>query len=113
MSPYKVDTNKLIIPKEKGFDRRYKLSEQEKDEIRENMDGLSQRKLAFKYNVDRRTIGYVINPERYLEILASNKQRGRKQYYDKTRNREAVKSTRHYRHELLNPNPTHRWTTLR
>ena len=100
--PYKCDTLKLIIPKVKGKDRRYKLTEQEKDEIRENMEGLSNRKLGIKYKVDRKVIKYVKDPIFYEQMLSEAKiRRADHRYYDKEKHREAIKNTRHYRHKIL------------
>ena len=102
--PFRVDTQKLILPKKKGGDRRYKLSEQEKEEIRENKDWLSQRKLADRFNVDRKVIRYTIDPEFYEKMLASAKERRKDwRYYDREKQTIAIRNTRRYRNEVLNP----------
>jgi len=100
--PYKIETLKIKLPKNKWYDRRYKLTEQEKDEIRENIEWLSMRKLWLKYKVDRKTIAYIIYPERYEQMLAAAKERRKDwRYYDKDKHRKAMKKTRRYRYDVL------------
>lgn len=66
------------------------------------MEGLSQRKLALKYKVDRKVIKYVIDPAFYEKMLAEAKvRRADHRYYDKEEHRKAMQSTRSYRHKIL------------
>lgn len=79
-------------------DRRRKLTEEQRAEIIENKENLSQRKLATKYNVSRRTIQFTQDPAK----LKANKKRrqergGWKQYYDKDKQREFMQAHRAYR----------------
>lgn len=109
--PYKCDTLKLILPKEKGIDRRFKLTEQEKDEIRENVEWLTNTKLWLKYWVCRRTIQYIKDPELYKKLREDFKVRRKDgRYYSKEKNRIAMKDTRAYRHKILTLNKD-KWNT--
>lgn len=77
--PYKCE--KKIIPA--GKDRRRKLTDAEKADIRRNSRGLSQRALAAEYDVSRRTIQFIQNPEALAENLKRREERGgSKQYYN-------------------------------
>mgnify|MGYP001945381854 FL=1 len=99
--PYKFETERKRIPKEK--DRRIKLTDEQREEIRKlYATGLySQRKLAKKFGVSRRTIVFTIYPER----LEENKKRrqecgGSKIYYDKDKHREYMRRHRQYKRQL-------------
>lgn len=93
--PYKFETDKLKIPKEKGIDGRIKLSDEDKRNIvRKYATGLySQRQLAAEYGVSRRLIVYTIYPERIKRTDSSK-------YYDKDKQREYTKKHRHHKKEL-------------
>ena len=98
--PFK--SSKIIIAKT-SFDRRVKLTNDDKELIRKIKaeKNLSQRELARKFNVSRRTIQYVLDPAK----LTENKQRriergGSKQYYDKEKHREYMKEHRNYKQNL-------------
>ena len=94
--PYKSSKAKIQGTK---FDRRRKLSEQDKADIRSS--GLSQRKLALMYNVSRRLIAYVLFPERLKADYQKRVEKGgSKQYYVKEKHTEAIKEHRRYKHEL-------------
>lgn len=86
-----------------GQDRRVKLTEVDKLRIKalKADEGLSNYKLAEMFGVSRRSIQFVLHPER----LEANKQRfkergGWQQYYDKEEHREAIKKTRRYKQRL-------------
>ena len=89
----------MRLPKE--LDRRIKLTDQQRDEIKTNIDWLSQRKLALKYNVDRKTIKFIQFPEA-LEAhkIAYAQRRKDGRYYNKDKQREAIKDTRRYKHSI-------------
>ena len=99
--PYKFEHEHLKI-KDKD-DRRIKLFDEDREEIRKlYATGLfSQRDLANRYNVSRRTITFVLDPtkrERANELLKQRKQDGR--YYSKEKQREYVKKYREYKYDL-------------
>ena len=95
---YAFETGKKKIPREPGKDRRVKLSETQKDQIRELALTLSQRELAARFQVSKRTIQFVLNPERREANYERRKERGGSaQYYDKETHADAMR--RHRRHE--------------
>lgn len=98
--PFKSE--KIIIEKT-SFDRRVKLTDDDKKLVLKARaeENLSQRELARKFNVSRRLIQYILDPEK----LAENKQRrlergGSKQYYNKEKQREYIKDHRRYKQDL-------------
>jgi predicted DNA-binding transcriptional regulator YafY len=85
-------------------DRRIKLSDDEKDLIRwlREEEKLSQRVLANQFNVSRRTIQFILSPEKLEENKKRREERGGwKQYYDKEKNTESIKDTRNYKQRLF------------
>ena len=84
------------------FDRRIKLTEEQKKEIKElSSAGLSQRKIAAIYKVDRRLISFILNPASYEENLRRRAERGgSKVYYDKNKHAIYNKQPRRYKQYL-------------
>lgn len=102
--PYKFETDKLKIANEK-LDRRCKLTKAQRQEIFENKEGLSQRKLAKKYGVSRRLITFILDPEKKKRDLERRRERGgSKIYYDKQKFREQMRGHRRYKKELYDKN---------
>jgi transposase len=98
--PYKFDTNKLKISKDD--DKRRKLTEFQKEQIKQNLEGLSQRKLAAKYSVSKTTIQFILNPKsKELSLERRQERGGSMQYYDKEKHRESMKRYRHGKKELF------------
>ena len=110
--PYKSE--KIKIEKTK-YDRRIKLTAQDKTNIRQRYfyagvmalnhklhSAVSQRSLAREYGVSRRLIIWTLYPER-LKINKEQRQArgGSKQYYIKERNTSAVRDTRAYKQKLF------------
>ena len=82
-------------------DRRYKLTNAQRDEIISLRGIVSQRKCAERFGVSRRTVQFLWFPEK----LIANKQRrqergGWKQYYKKEKWAETMREHRHYKQEL-------------
>ena len=103
--PYKFEHEHLKI-KDKD-DRRFKLFDEDREEIRKlYATGLfSQRDLANRYNVSRRTITFIIDPsklERAKELLKERKKDCR--YYNKEKQKEYMKSYRQYKYGLYQQN---------
>jgi DNA invertase Pin-like site-specific DNA recombinase len=99
--PYK--SSKIIIEKSK-HDRRIKLTDDDRQLIREiYAEGvLGYQKIANIFNVSKRTVYWVINPEKKAKNLELRKQRGgSSQYYDKEKHKEYMKDHRRYKHELF------------
>ena len=97
--PATVD--KARINNEK-LDKRVKLTQTQKEEIKKNEHGLSQRRLAAMYGVSRRTIQFILSPDKLKENKERRQERGgSKVYYDKDKHRESMKKHRKYKKELL------------
>jgi len=93
---YKFETNKMRIPKE--YDRRRKLTDTEREEIKQLYGTISQRKLAKKYGVSRRLIVFIGDPEQHKKNLIAKKMRGKEGY--KKINAEYMKKHRRYKKKL-------------
>lgn len=84
-------------------DRRRKLTDEQRHDIKLNLENLSTRELAFKYGVSRRTVQFILRPEALAENRARREERGGwAQYYDKEKHRIAVRNTRKHRREVFN-----------
>lgn len=100
--PFKSE--KIIIAKT-SFDKRVKLTDDDKKLILKlrTEENLSQRVLARQFNVSRRLIQYVLDPEKLAEnIRQRNERGGSKQYYDRDKHREYMKDHRRYKQDLYN-----------
>ena len=89
----------------KTLDKRVKLTDEQKQEIKENKENLSIRGLAKRYNVNKRLIQFILFPER----LEHNKQLralrgGSMAYYKKEEHTKAIKKHRDYKKELFENN---------
>jgi DNA-binding XRE family transcriptional regulator len=83
-------------------DRRIKLTQLQKKEIFENKLGLSQRKLATMYEVSRRTISFILFPEKLEENKKRREERGgSKAYYKKEKHTAYIREHRRYKQDLL------------
>ena len=96
--PYKSEKIKIAGTK---YDRRRKLTDEQKDQIIALRGTISQRKCAEMFKVSKRTIVFLWYPEKQQ----ANKQRrlergGWRQYYKKEKHRETMKNTRRYKHGL-------------
>ena len=99
--PYKSD--KFRIENEK-LDKRVKLTRRQKLEIAclGRKSDLSQRALARMYNVSRRTITFILDPEKLEDNLKRRKERGgSKHYYERERHNKFMDKHRKYKRELF------------
>jgi len=85
----------------KGFDRRIKLTDQEREEIKKlHKEGMTIRAIArmFEKKCSRKTIQYIIYPERLETIYRRQKEnKSWEKYYDKDKRREYMRSHRAYK----------------
>ena len=98
--PYKCERIKLP----ERLDRRIKLLREQKSEIclLRHCENLSQRKLARMFGVSRRTIQFVLDPEKLEANKKARELRGGwALYYDAEKHRDYVKGHRRYKHGLL------------
>lgn len=99
--PFKSEAIKL--PKQ--YDRRVKLSDEQREEIRDKYaSGLySQRALASEYQVSRRLIAFILYPERYAKSKEQFKVRRQDGRYkpDRDKWRKTMKEHRAYKQKLF------------
>lgn len=96
--PYKSEKIKISSTE---YDRRRKLSDKDKEEIKE-LVGMSIRGIARMYGVDKRLIQFILYPERHAKNIADRRARGGSmQYYDKEKNTESLRKYRHYKQQLF------------
>jgi transposase len=94
--PFKSETIKIHHTK---HDRRIKLTDEDKEKIKTM--GLSQRALAKMFGVSRRTIQFILHPEKLEQNKKQRKERGGwKQYYNKEKQTEYVRGHREYKQKL-------------
>lgn len=98
--PYKTDKKAIDDP---FLDRRTKLLPCHKEMIIFwRNKGLSQRELARMFNVSRRLITFVIDPDKQKSNLARREERGGSNiYYDKDSHTKSVRHHRRYKHQIL------------
>lgn len=99
--PYKSEKIKIIGSQ---YDRRRKLTEDQKEYIRwlREEEQLSQRTLAAMFGVSRRTIQFIIDPEKLKRNRDSFKERRRAGLYKPTKEEwaDTMREHRHYKQQL-------------
>jgi transposase len=101
--PYAHESAKLLIPQVVGLDRRRKLNDSDRHDIRlaHSEAGISIHELSRRFKVSRRTIQFVLFPERQRKNLLDRAARGgSKVYYDKDAHTDAVRECRRHRQVL-------------
>jgi hypothetical protein len=99
--PYKTEKVKIECP---FLDRRIKLLPCQKERMLHLRDlGYSQRKLAFVFNVSRRLVQFVIDPDKKEKDLQNRRDRGGTMIYYKGGKEwnETMKKHRTYKHKLF------------
>lgn len=98
--PYKHEYTHTKLPRR--LDRRIKLTEQDRVEIKKliSTTNLSDALIAEQYWVHRKTIYYIRNPEQHKKEKEQYKIRRLDwRYYNKEKQREAIKETRRYKQD--------------
>ena len=97
--PYKCEKIKLS----KDQDRRVKLTDKQREEIKLlHKEGNSIHSLSRDYGVSRRTIQFILFPERQQRNVDLRDERGgSKIYYDREKNTDCVRKHRRYKHKLF------------
>jgi hypothetical protein len=96
--PYKSE--KMQIPRK--YDKRVKLSLEDRQKIKELYGKVSQRKLAALFGVSRSMVRWVGDPEKHKKNLQRRKERaGWVHYYDKEKHANYVKKHRRGKQELF------------
>lgn len=95
--PYKHINYKI----KKEDDKRIKLTDSDKLEIKKVYGKISQRKLAKLYGVSRRLIIFIGCPEKYKKNLQQRAERGGSQfYYNKIKQTKAMRVHRQHKQDL-------------
>lgn len=106
--PAIVDKLRVTNGSDEKLDRRIKLTSAEKQTIREQYFRMKEcerptmTSLAKEYGVDRRTIQFILYPEREVrqrELARERRKDGR--YYDKERHRKYMQNYRDYKRALV------------
>lgn len=85
------------IPPE--HDKRRKIPQSEHANIKQmRAEGWSMRKIAARYEVDKRLIHFILFPER---LAASRKNRDWREYYDKDKRRTDMQKHRAHKREII------------
>ena len=88
----------------KEFDKRRKLTDEDKENIKSDYETgfFSIRGLARKYEVDKRTIQFILFPERLEECKKRRAERGgSKIYYEKEKHQKSMEQHRAYKKDLV------------
>ena len=99
--PAKVDNQTIGDP---FLDRRTKLLPCQKEMVVwwSKNKSLSSRQLAAMFNISRRTIQFILDPEKLIKNKeARNARGGSKVYYDRTENSESMRKHRAYKKKIL------------
>lgn len=91
-----------IIPiNNENLDRRVKLTVADKLRIKELSEVYLQRYLAAMFNCSRRSIQFIIDPEKHAENLKRRAETGgSKQYYNREANTISMREHRNYKSKL-------------
>jgi IS30 family transposase len=85
------------------FDRRIKLTDKDKQAILTlyHSGGYTYAEIGKKFNVDRRTISFIVNPEELKRNKELRLKRGGwKQYYNKEEHTDRISEYRQYKQKL-------------
>lgn len=96
-----TNVDMLRVPKDQ--DRRRKLSDSQKEMIKQlEASGQTKYAIAKAFGVSRRTIQFICDPLKLAENLAKRKERGGcKQYYDKAKHREYIRRHREHKRQIF------------
>ena len=96
------DTMKKIAIQGTTFDRRRKLSDEDKENIKcWYKNGSSIHIISEALRVSRRTVQFILFPERHIKNLADRAERGgTKQYYSKGKHRLSMRRYRDHLREV-------------
>jgi predicted DNA-binding protein (UPF0251 family) len=100
----KITVSKVQI-KDRTLDKRVKLSDENRIEIVRlyHRESISKNELARRFGVHKKTIGNVLDPEKYQKRLKLNKEtKIHKKYYDSEKRKEYNRRHLEYKKELLN-----------
>ena len=88
------------MPRDK--DKRIKLTDEQRQDIRELKGHMSQRKIAALFGVSRRLVTFIHDPDKLTENLLRRAERGGTMiYYDKEYHRKAILKHRLYKIKVM------------
>jgi len=98
--PYTTDKQKLADP---FLKRNVKLIDCQKVMVNyHHLQGMSIHSISKLFRVSRRTIQFILYPERQAKNLEDRAKRGgTKQYYDREKHNAYMKTHRRYKHKTL------------
>lgn len=96
--PAKVD--KLTLG-DRSLKRSAKLLECQVERIKSLHGEMSIGAISRMFNVSKRTVQFIIFPERRLHNVALRKKRGQKKYYNKEKHAESMRKHREHKKILL------------
>lgn len=99
--PYKCQKKGVLMNETQR--RNTKLTTEQKAEIKKKYEtgSYSQRQLASEYGVSRRTIQFIIDPQKLEENKKRREERGGSSiYYNREKHTEAMRKHRRYKQEL-------------
>ena len=98
--PFKTDKHNIESP---FLDKRCKMLPCQKERmIRLNQEGMSQRKLASMFNVSRRLVQFILDPEKQKKNVEVREARGGSmQYYDKQKHTDSMRKYRRRKYQIL------------
>lgn len=92
---------KTVTINNKNLDRRVKLTEEDRANLIELKQKVSQREAARMFGVSRRTVQFIWFPEKLEENKKRRAERGgSKQYYDRKKHNKVMQEHRAYKKEL-------------
>lgn len=103
--PYKTEKKGVLLPRDK--DRRVKMTEDERIDIRKRYElGQGIRAIAreYEHKCSRRTVQYIIRPELYEHLKATNRERRKDGRYKPTKEEwaETMREHRAYKYRVMN-----------
>ena len=100
--PARVDPMRVNSP---ILDRRVKMLPCQKEQaVRMHQSGMSITSIGKWYQVNKRSIQFLLFPERHAKNLLDRAKRGgSKQYYNKEQHRQSMADHRQYKEELFTP----------
>ena len=93
-------SEKIKLPRK--LDRRVKLDDDQKEAIKDwFVRGISMRKIAKEFNVDKGTVRNIVKPEAYqAQLKKYREEKHWQKYYDTAKNTVYMRNHRRYKQEL-------------
>jgi len=97
----KLEQARVVRDFGKDKDRRCKLTEQQRDEIRQlHKEGVSSHALARRFDVSRRLVQFIVDPAKAAANTARRRENADR-YYSKEKHRAYTKRHRQWKRKLM------------